>query len=375
MSEAKKITIYYFILITLFAACQKVYYPDDIDASLDIPVIEGYIYDTPGPYKVELFWATAFDERSNNPIRNARVTVSDNLGNSATLTETHPGVYLTNKEDITGTPGRLYTLHVELEDGSIFESAPTLMESPEEIDTIYAEIGEKEYISKSHFGELIITRIGGLYVYTNINTGQGGKRFFRFDNRLVSQKHYYVHLYPPPDTLNPERERSREPVDVYCWTISGLNDMVNIKSTFNSNTEQVIKRHNLGFLPYYYDPRWQDDTTGPVTLRGWIVTTTAYSVTENAYEYYNSVIKQLSAEERIFDPVPSQIKGNIYCITDTTRVVLGLFEVSSRTVRHTAFNWSTARNSYDILNLQEYIGPPDNGCQDTIMPDFWITFY
>jgi hypothetical protein len=238
------------------------------------------------------------------------------------------------------------------------------MKPAEEIDTVYAEIGERKEISKNYYGDLIIRKRYGLYVYTDINANSDNKRFFRFTNRLVSQTYYYI---IPCEIC--------QPIIVYCWSKSSLDDIVNIKSTFNSNSEQVIKRHNLGFLPYYYSSKWQDDTTGPVRPSGWIVTTVAYSITENAFEYYNSVVKQLNAEERIFDPVPSQIKGNMHCLSDTTQIVLGLFEVASRTVRHTAFDWSTGRNSYDILNLPEYISPSYNGCQNVIMPDFWITFY
>jgi len=365
MTEPIKIA-YYLILIILFTACQEVYYPDDIDANLKIPVIEGYIHDGPGPYKVELFWATEFNENSNTPIKNARITISDNFGHNAVLKETSNGIYKSNQEDISGTPGRLYTLRVELEDGSIYESIPTLMKTAKEIDSIYAEIGEKEYFSKNFYGELIIKKINGLHVYASMNTGSGNKRFFRFYNRLVYQTHYYIY---------PECEFACEPIVVYCWSIGSLDDIVNIKSTFNSNSEQVIKRHNLGFLPYVYNPVWQDDTTGPIHPSGWIVTTTAYSISKNAYEYYNSVVKQLIAEERIFDPIPSQIKGNMYCLSDTSQIVLGLFEVASRTVKHTAFNWSTGRDTYDILNLPEYTSPPYSSCQDSMMPDFWITFY
>jgi hypothetical protein len=353
-----------FTLITLLLACQEVYYPDDIDAAQQIPVIEGYINDGAGPYKVELFWATAFGGKRNDPIKNARVTISDNFGNSALLKETNYGMYKSTQGEITGTPGRLYTLRVELEDGSIYESSPTLMHPPEEIDTVYAEIGERKEISKNYYGNLIIRKRNGLYVYTDINADSDNKRFFRFTNRLVSQTYYYL---IPCEIC--------EPIVVYCWSRNSLDDIVNIKSTFNSNSEQVIKRHNLGFLPYYYSSQWQNDTAGPVRPSGWIVTTIAYSISENAYEYYNSVVKQLNAEERIFDPVPSQIKGNIHCLSDTTQIVLGLFEVASRTVKHTAFNWSSGRDTYDILNLPEYIIPSYNGCQNVIMPEFWITFY
>ncbi|UCH14031.1 MAG: DUF4249 domain-containing protein [Bacteroidales bacterium] len=372
MTETLK-NIIYFIIIILLTACQEVYNPGEIDAGLEIPVIEGYIDDGPGPYKVDLFWATAFNEKSNSPIKNARVTISDNFGNSAVFAETGNGRYLSNPGDITGIPGRIYTLSVELEDGSIYESKPVLMHSVEEIDTIYAEIGDKDFISKNSWGELMINNREGLYVYVDVNEGSGDKKFFRFHNRLVAQSFHYIYLPTYPDSLDSSLV-IMEPTIVYCWRKSGLDEVVNIKSTFNSNSEQVIKRHELGFLPYYFSILWQDSVTTPKIPSGWIVTTTAYSLTEDAYEYYSSMIKQLGTEENIFDPIPSQIKGNIYCLSDTNQIVLGLFEVASKTTRHTAFQWSAGRDNYDIKNLSTYSAPPTSACQDTIMPDFWITF-
>ncbi len=363
MAAYKKILI--LISFALLAACQEVYNPDDIDADLKIPVIEGYLHDGPGPYRVELFWAAAFYDRSYTPISGALVTISDNEGNSEILTESGNGRYYTDKNGIRGTAGRLYTLHIELPDGSIYESAQVLMQAPEEIDTIYAEIGKKEYTSRNLYGDLIIKRKGGLYVYADIKTEPGENRFFRFYSRVITQTQYSV-LYESLGAISS--------VYVYCWDIWSLNEIVNVKSTILSSNEQVIKRHNLGFLPYSFNPRPQDDTTGPIIPSGWIVSTTAYSIQEDAYEYYSSVVKQLEAEERIFDPVPSQVTGNIRCLSDTDKLVLGLFEVASKTIRHTALDWGTGRNYYSILNLPEYKAPAIDSCQDTIMPDFWITF-
>jgi hypothetical protein len=362
MAAYKKIPVLIFFL--LLAACQEVYNPDDIDSGLKIPVIEGYLHDGPGPYRVELFWAAGFYDRSYDPITGAYVTISDNQGNIEILTESGNGRYYTDKNGIRGTAGRLYTLHVELPDGSICESAPELMQAPEKIDTIYAEIGKKEYTSRNLYGDLIIKRKGGLYLYTDINAETSENRFFRFYSRVITQTQYSV-LYQSLGAISS--------VYVYCWDIWSLNEIVNVKSTILSNNEQLIKRHNLGFLPYSFDPSPQDDTTGPILPEGWIVTTTAYSIPEDAYEYYSSVLTQLEAEDRMFDPVPSQIKSNIHCISDSGKLVLGLFEVASKTFRHTAFDWATNRSDYTILNLPEYKAPVVDSCQDTIMPDFWIT--
>ena len=371
MAAFKKLII--LISFPLLIACQEVYNPDDIDADLQIPVIEGYIHDGPGPYKVELFWAAGFNDRGYTAIKDALVTISDNYGNTEILTEPGDGRYFSDEGGIRGTAGRLYTLHVELPDGSIYESVPVLMQPADVIDTIYAEIGAKEFTSRNMYGDLLIDKVEGLHVYIDMNSKSTERHFFRYSSRVVSQSQHFILVSYMPDTTNPFLVIT-EPVDVYCWNSWSLSDIVNVKATITSNNEQVIKKHNLGFLPYIYNPSMQDSTTGPSRPSGWIVTTTAYSISEDAYEYYNSIFTQLRAEERIFDPLPSQITGNIHCLSDTGKLVLGLFEAATKTSRHTAFDWSTGRHTYSLLNLPEYSAPASNSCQDSTKPDFWITF-
>lgn len=83
-------------------------------------VIEGNLSDKPGPYYVILTKSKLFtDDNQITGIPAAQVVISDDAGNTDTLTEAVAGLYLTNS--IQGTVGRTYRLQVLVE-GQTFES-------------------------------------------------------------------------------------------------------------------------------------------------------------------------------------------------------------------------------------------------------------
>lgn len=123
------------IFTALFFSCEKVI---DIDLNTSEPkiVIESSISDQSDFYPVKLTQTVNFDE--NNifpPVSNATVIISDDEGNTETLTETTAGVY--SLTSMNGTPGRTYTL--EVTSGGITHKAVSTMPRPVNIDTLTIE--------------------------------------------------------------------------------------------------------------------------------------------------------------------------------------------------------------------------------------------
>lgn len=74
-------------------------------------VVEANISDQPIPASVHLTTTLRYDAKNEfPPATGATVILKDDLGNSATLTETQPGWY--ESSAIIGTPGRTYTLGI-----------------------------------------------------------------------------------------------------------------------------------------------------------------------------------------------------------------------------------------------------------------------
>lgn len=106
----KHIFIIAVLISFMMVSCEKVVHLDLNSAETNI-VIEGNITYEPGPYQVMI--TTSGDYYTAEgilPISDAQVVISDDYGNTDTLTEVNDGIYLTNS--IVGTSLRTYSVEV-----------------------------------------------------------------------------------------------------------------------------------------------------------------------------------------------------------------------------------------------------------------------
>lgn len=133
------------IIAFLCASCEKVVdlkYKDNPSRL----VISGNITNEAGPYYVKISKSIKLTETGAYPLVNdAVVTISDDAGNSETLTSQGNGTY--RATTLTGVPGRTYTLTVQAE-GQTY-TAQSTMQPPVPFDSIKVEkllsTGEIEY--------------------------------------------------------------------------------------------------------------------------------------------------------------------------------------------------------------------------------------
>ena len=111
------------LLIFSQTSCEKVI---DIDLNeSDVKyVVEGIVNKDSLIHTVKITKTQNFDEATDFPtVDNALVTITDNLGNSVTLTFISNGIYQTS--NYLGVEGRIYTINVTV-DGKTFSAASTM---------------------------------------------------------------------------------------------------------------------------------------------------------------------------------------------------------------------------------------------------------
>src|SRR6478752_4359801 len=106
-----RLKLIYGTVIAAVVSCTKVI-SVDLNAASPKIVIEGNIYNIPGPYRIELSKTVAFsDANVFPPVRGAIVTIVDQTTNlTDLLSETSAGVYTTHT--IQGIPGHTYLMTV-----------------------------------------------------------------------------------------------------------------------------------------------------------------------------------------------------------------------------------------------------------------------
>jgi Domain of unknown function (DUF4249) len=98
-----------------------------------------------------------------------------------------------------------------------------------------------------------------------------------------------------------------------------------------------------------------------------------YTLNNETYLYYSNIDKMLRSEGKLFDPIASQINGNIKCLTKPENKVFGFFEASS--VSHTRYkvDFRNLINAQPSTTKIPYLLPPEpNGVWENKIPPFWV---
>lgn len=355
------------MFIMLLSSCKEVYYPDEIISNEKIPVILGSINEGKPP-EAQLSWAADYEQNQlTSYIQDALVWITDDAGSYEMMEETARGKYAPVNENFVGIMGRTYTLHVETPEENLYESTPERISSTARLDSLFAVAVDRTRYIRTESGNLFPREEEGLDVMLSLNKESDSTCYFKFKTDVLTEIVYSIVI---EDTLNPD---SLMVDTLYEWTSSVLDDFYSVRFTHSGLSGQVIPEHNTGFLEFIYDPWLATAVKSAPLIYGWVVSAHVYTVSGNVYQYYNSVAEQLEASDRIFAPVPSQIKSNLYCVNNIDNKVMGVFEASSEIVFHKAFQWieSGIFISKDVDNFPEN---PGNGSVEGEPPDFWITF-
>ena len=162
-------------------------------------VIEGRVTDEPGPYYVLVSKSSPYNTKQIlEGVDSALVVISDDAGNTDTLTKVYQGVYLTNT--LQGVVGRTYFLKVLVEE-KLYQAA-CAMPPPVAIDSIGFErstgFNNQEQLSADCF----FRDPAGIANYYKVEASINGKKQPSNDasaDRLWDGK--FRNLFVPNDTL------------------------------------------------------------------------------------------------------------------------------------------------------------------------------
>jgi hypothetical protein len=310
---SKKHLLYLFIIISTNISCKEIYYPK-IKSSEKVLVVEALFTDDPGLQFIKLSKAVPLDTTSFLPAENAVVYIKDNLNNYFNFDETKPGYYL-YKGTYKPVTGRTYQLFIKTDDENEYFSSPQVLQPKGNIDSLYGAFNTKTYVGTLN-NELIYNNFEGVDLYGTIHSSE--KSYYRFSALMIVEHFYYL-----SDTL------------VRCWIKRNPFDFFMLNNKLNSSGEY---QQSLGFLPT--NLKYYGITDVPITVGGKMVilnmyfeaivlTVKQFRVNQDVYEFYHKVNEQLQAQNRIFDPVALNITGNMSCMNNPDKPVLGVFEVAS----------------------------------------------
>jgi hypothetical protein len=253
-------------------------------------------------------------------------------------------------------PGNKYKLRILL-GKDVFESNLEVMPPVPEIDSLYTGFRLEKSFRTDAYGAPEQIETKGQEVYIDAPIRQT-LQYYRFYWRTVLQWTYYPRVANGP------------PVPSYLGWISkyqeGLFNLSGVKQF--SNSKRVAK-HTILTLPYNIGSVL--DSLAQVGS-GWIVILDQYGVSKDSYDYHISLNKQLSATGNLFDPLLTQVYGNIRCKNDASKIVLGYFDLNSYKQHRYYLNLGINEKSKVVKHrIYKHYDISDRGYVRGIPPPFW----
>ena len=310
------------LLSVFFIRCTEIYTPN-ISSDTEALIVEGLISNEAGPFTIKLSMAKPlpFDSVgvTRFTVRYATLTITDNDNKRYALRESTPGNYITPLTFNTKI-GNLYKLSIKTKDGNSYESNFEKLLPPLTYDSIRGIYSTEDYINEN--AELLSVEGADIRVdlFNSLSNSESVPSC-RFSSNITTQ---YLYKYR-------DRDINGDEIMAYHWVVFGwrtykLNSIENITEEKSASSNPLIKNHAIGFIPFDMSSY---GLIIPPPIIIYYLRVNQYTMNNDSYTFYKGANNQLSASGKIFDPITSQLHGNMKCVNDPSKNVLGLFEVSS----------------------------------------------
>lgn len=292
----------------------------------DLPiVVDGFITDEPGPYKVQITRALPLNADLNfrRPVSANKVTIFDNAGNSEQLIEVGIGFYQTRTNGIRGVVGREYFIRIETRDGKVYESIPDKMNPVGKVDSIYHEFEPFQPINEP-------TKYG-FRVYADARGIPNSDNLFRWKFSGTFELDGYPALHTVavegnPCSPAPRPCRNNGPFGsctcCKCWaTVSETQPRVS-DNQFVSNG--VFKKVEVGYVPLEYFP----------FLIRYRLEVKQMSLSRVAFDYWKTIQSQKEGTASLFQPPTGKTRSNLFEKNGQTEVQ-GIFYATAVKTKYT----------------------------------------
>jgi hypothetical protein len=246
-------------------------------------------------------------EEEPQKVTGATVVISDDLDNSTTLTERHPGEYRTDSLTFRGSAGRTYTLSISTKEGDVYISDPCTMYPVPGIDSIYFS---KDQVLSEKTGETL----QGVRIYIDTRD-EGTSNYYRW-----TYDEWWKFNAPDPQTfeyLNDTTIYELSELKQTCWAHK-KSDVIDIQVSRDDAEKGFIMKPVL-FVDTYTSDRF---------LIQYCIDVCQLSMSQQEYEFWNLMVQLNESGGDIFDKQPFQPFSNIRSISNPDEQVLGYFQVS-----------------------------------------------
>jgi hypothetical protein len=352
------------LIVLTFSSCRVPYEPD-IEADEEILVVDALITNHIGTSYVRLSMAIPYAVSGNCPsVENATVYLTDGKHNLIAFSETSPGYYEPDNA-FAGEINVTYKLTVKMPDGDVYVSEPEIIPEDLEPDSAYGGYDQVEYITKDEFGKTVKVTEDVCAIYLDY-AGDSVTPRFRYNNSQLIEWRLEIAFLWKTETDNSLRFTNEK------YTSSTINIYKQEVSMSPPSTQMLV----FALIPCLDNPDSVCISDSLITHWEYkrIVEVNQYRLNDDSYEYYKKVKAQSEAEGKLFDPVISPFKGNLSCVNESSKSVLGLFEASNLITMSYVIDRHGVGSEVTITRIDNLPphSPAGMAWDFDNMPDFWV---
>lgn len=316
---------HWLILFIMLGGCK-----DKYNAPVHIPasgylVVEGFINAGNGSTDFMLTRATGLDSPYVRPEPGALVSVESASGDSYPLTETGGGKYSIDRLAVDFS--QQYRVRIKTTDGKEYLSDLSSPKITPPIDSISWKPAD-----------------GGVWIYVTTHDPSNNSRYYQwtyeetweYASAFISSLEYAgggVFTYRP------------DAHQIHICYIGDISTSISIGSTAKLS-DDVMYEYPLTFVPYAATNKLE---------RKYSILVKQYVITKEWYEWKQKVKKNTEELGSIFDAQPSDISGNMHCVTNPGETVIGYVGCSSETEKRIFISRSELPQTYVFTGYEECI--------------------
>ncbi|WP_158607215.1 DUF4249 domain-containing protein [Pontibacter oryzae] len=287
-----------FLLLVLTVGCIEPYAPEVLEAPNSYLVVNGFI-NANGPTTIQLLRTQNLMAEIPSPVETgATVLIEAESGEKFKLTEGQEGKY-TNTSLNLATAGK-YRLYIKTTNGNEYISDYVAVKISPAIDKVSWKPTEDN-----------------VEIYVNTHDPDNNTKYYRWE--YISTWHYRSAFFTDLKYESGEvlfRDNNDE--NIYdCWR-SENSTSIEIGNSLKLS-QDVISNHKLLAIPY------NSEKLGVK----YSILVKQYALTAESYKYWETLKKNTEGIGTLFDPLPSQLAGNIRCITNPQELVIGYMTATS----------------------------------------------
>lgn len=295
----KKLLLYLLTLLVLHG-CVEPFAPPEITSAEHYLVVDGSLNTSPqGSSQIKLSRTqNIYDEGGPKTEPRAKVTVEGDKGSSFAFVEASPGVYNLAAKSFRDT--EKYRLRIKTSAGKEYLSAyvPVVKNPP--IDSLTYKVRPDRT---------------GVQIYVNTHDPLDKTRFYRWSYDETWQ--YSMPLYSSYESVGKEIVNRLENINT-CW--SSANPANIVLGTTIKLSKDIIKDQGVAFV---------SALSGKLQAK-YSILVKQYALTQDEFEYWNTLAKTTERTGSLFDPQPAEVTGNIKSVSNSSELVFGYFSASNR---------------------------------------------